>query len=218
MQSVNLTNRAKRGIERTSVGFTQTHSKHNSPKHRRQKKRAHVIPEKYWPTTFHTPRAVSAGFFLGEQLKRFRANEALSEDDAVMKEIKEQMGGSAQIVTDEDLLDLLVEELEGSIPSWEARTVRAMFSREAKQNGSIPDAEPWAWLDDREFASGNNRATQVLDCPSLRQALRHEVSRIHESPGSHMVINSLSGLDMASCQMLIGDWCESQAHTDSLIC
>jgi len=140
MQSVSLTN-------------IQAHSKQNSPNHRRQKKRAHVIPGKRWPTTFDTPRAVSAGFFLGEQLKRFRANEALGEDDAVVKETKEQMGGSAQIVTDEDLLDLLVEELEGSIPSWEARTVRAMFSRETKQNGSIPDVEPWAWLEQRGFST-----------------------------------------------------------------
>ncbi|KAH4071235.1 hypothetical protein HBI23_101520 [Parastagonospora nodorum] len=191
MQSVSLTGWPERGIglapsqpsfEWSSnsqkglavpEGFTQTHSKQDSPKSRRRKKHEHIIPGKHWPAMFDKPRDASVDFFWGEKLKRIRA-EALSEGDAVVNETNTQMRGPTGTATDEDLLDLLVEELEGSIPSWEAKAVRAMFSREANQKGTIPEAESWAWLDDREFSSGCNRASRVLDCPGLRQALRHE--------------------------------------------
>jgi hypothetical protein len=196
MQSVSLTGRPKRGIGLAHYqqsfkwppnsqkglaapeGFTQTHSKQDSPKPRRRKTHAHIIPGKHWPATFDTPRDASADFFWGKELKRIRA-EALSEGDAIVDETDMKMREPIDTVTDEDLLDLLVEELEGSIPSWEAKAVRAMFSREANQNGTIPEAESWAWLDDREFSSGCNRVSRVLDCAGLRQALRHEVSRIN---------------------------------------
>jgi hypothetical protein len=101
------------------------------------------------------------------------------EDDVTTTSPDTQIEGSGEPVDDKDLLDLLVDELEGSIPSWEARTVRNMFSSQAKQIGTMPTIEPWAWLDDRECSSTRARASlRVRSCLELREILRQKASQL----------------------------------------
>jgi hypothetical protein len=62
---------------------------------------------------------------------------------------------------------------DGSISSWEAKVLRRFFSREEGKALVKADGRAWAWLDDREYGTGNRRkherrmgATDV--CSALR--------------------------------------------------
>lgn len=84
---------------------------------------------------------------------------------------KENTGAEVNSTDTSELLNDFLGDDEDAIPSWEARTVRRFFE---EYHGQSPT---WAWLDDREYASGRSRSLPAtMGIETLRQALRRPVS------------------------------------------
>jgi hypothetical protein len=93
-----------------------------------------------------------------------------------MKDPDEEESGAEENSTDTSrLLSDFLGDDEDAIPSWEARTVRRFFEEYHRQSASR--THTWAWLDDREYASGRSRPLPgTVNIDTLRQALRRPVS------------------------------------------
>lgn len=80
---------------------------------------------------------------------------------------------------DEEWLDNFLGDYEGSIPSWDAKVVRRFLLEHSSRLSDPQQSRSWAWLDEREYASGSSRDhPDGLDADQLRMALMYEVSHL----------------------------------------
>jgi hypothetical protein len=122
-----------------------------------KKGKARTSAGKQWPSKFHTRRG-------NESFRRNALHQAESGEEEVAGNslIKDKKGSgnvvySADTVNKHDLLATFLEENEGAIPSWETKIVRDFFSKHLEHGVILQGPEPWAWMDDREHASGRSR-------------------------------------------------------------
>jgi hypothetical protein len=128
------------------------------------------VAGKQWHSIFSTLRLRSNELYYERKREAVRdayANEyGLAGDNVTVEDT----------LNEQDLLDEFLGDYEDSIPSWEAKTVRSLFS-EYNNQGTVPKS--WAWLDERECLSGDRRPwPRVLSLENLREALKNEASRI----------------------------------------
>jgi hypothetical protein len=77
----------------------------------------------------------------------------------------------------QDSLDTFLEDFGGSIPSWDAKVVKRFLLDHSSQLSGSQHSGSWAWLDEREHASGRSRDhPEGLDAKQLRIALMKEAS------------------------------------------
>ena len=91
--------------------------------------------------------------------------------------LQRYQGKEIKLLFDKQLSHMFLSDWDGSITSWEAKVVRNFFSREDNNNAFVKaDDAAWAWLDDREYCTGNRRNhVSRMGAIDLCAALRQEV-------------------------------------------
>lgn len=95
-----------------------------------------------------------------------------SDEDGTSNSDAIEDDGVVAIEESNDILDTLLGDLDGSIPSWETNVVQAFFDTQRHDSTRTRQIEPWAWMDDREYPSGRSRSYPTgLNAQELRDKL-----------------------------------------------